>query len=149
LGPPARRRLTNVLLAKAAVDLLFVCALVAGFYYAAFRPSFRGSLDHADASGVRGWVVDKSEPGRRVEVQLYLDGRFAAAAEASAPRPDVAAKGFAPDERHGFDFRLGPLPPGEHEARVYAVHASAGRRRTLQQIGNAAKFVTREEDSSR
>jgi hypothetical protein len=142
----ARGRLVNVLLAKAAVDLLFVCALAAGFHYAAFRPSFRGSLDHADAHSVRGWVLDKSEPGRRVEVQLYLDGRLAASAEASEPRPDVAAKGYAPDERHGFVFALGALTPGEHEARVYAVHASdGGRRRTLQQIGGAMKFSVREE----
>lgn len=145
LSAPSRRRLVNLLLAKAAVDLLFVCALAAGFYYAAFRPSFRGSLDHADARSVRGWVLDKSEPGRRVEVQLYLDGRPAAAAEASAPRPDVAAKGYAPDDRHGFVFLLGPQPPGVHEARVYAVHASAGgRRRTLQQVGDPIKFIVGE-----
>lgn len=145
LSPRARRRLVNLLLAKAAVDLLFVCALAAGSHYAAFRPSFRGSLDRADAEGVRGWVLDRAEPGRRVEVQLYLDGRLAASAEASEPRPDVAARGYARDDRHGFVFRLGALPPGEHEARVYAVHASAGgRRRTLQQIGHAARFVVRE-----
>jgi hypothetical protein len=145
LSHGARRRLVNVLLAKAAVDLVFVCALAAGFHYAAFRPSFRGSLDHADAQSVRGWVMDRSEPGRRVEVQLYLDGRLAASAEASEPRPDVAASGLAPGEGYGFVFRLGPQTPGEHEARVYAVHASAGgRRRTLQQIGPAMKFVAGE-----
>jgi len=145
LSSRARRLLVNLLLAKAAVDLLFVCALAAGSHYAAFRPSFRGSLDHADAGSVRGWVMDRAEPNRRVEVQLYLDGRLAASAEASEPRPDVAARGYAPDDRHGFDFRLEPLAPGEHEARVYAVHASAGgRRRTLQQIGPAMKFVVGE-----
>jgi hypothetical protein len=146
LRPAARRRLFNLLLAKAAVDLIFVCALAAGFYYAAFRPSFRGSLDHADAQSVRGWVVDKRDPGRRVEVQLYVDGRLAAAGEADAPRPDVAAEGYAEDERHGFVFPLEALPPGEHEARVYAVHASAaGSRRTLQQIGRATRFVVKDE----
>jgi hypothetical protein len=145
LSPRARRRLVNLLLAKAAVDLLFVCALAAGSHYAAFRPSFRGSLDHADAASVRGWVLDRAEPGRRVEVQLYIDGRPAASAEASEPRPDVAARGYARDERHGFVFLLDRLPPGEHEARVYAVHASdGGRRRTLQQIGGATRFVVRE-----
>ena len=138
----ARRRLVNLLLAKAAVDLLFVCALAAGFYYAAFRPSFRGSLDHADARSVRGWVMDKAEPERRVEVQLYLDGRLAASAEASEPRPDVAASGLAPGAGYGFVFPLGPQAPGEHEARVYAVHVSGGgRRRTLQQIGPTRRFT--------
>jgi hypothetical protein len=141
LRPGARRRLFNVLLAKAAFDLLFVCALAAGFYYTAFHPSFRGSLDHADAQSVRGWVVDKRDPGRRVEVHLYLDGRAVASARADAPRPDVSAKGYADDTHHGFVFLLDPLPPGEHEARVYAAHESAaGRRRTLQQIGNSIRF---------
>lgn len=150
LPPRARRRLVNLLLGKAAFDLLFACALAAGFHYAAFRPSFRGALDYADARSVRGWVVDKSEPGRRVEVQLYLNGRFAAASTADTPRPDVAAEGFAPDERHGFVFDLEAPPPGRYEARVYAVRESAaGRRRTLQQIGHAAGFVVREVDGAR
>ena len=139
--PLTRRRLVNLLLAKAACDLLFVSALAAGFYYAAFRPTFQGSLDHADAQSVRGWVVDKRDPGRRVEVHLYLDGRAVAAGRADAPRPDVAAKGYAADADHGFVFQLDALPAGEHEARVYAAHESAeGRRRTLQQIGDAIKF---------
>lgn len=143
--PEAQRRLVHLLLAKAALDLLFVCALATGFYYVAFRPTLRGSLDHADAHSVRGWVVDKRDLGRRVEVQLYIDGRHAASAAADAPRPDVSAKGFAADERHGFVFILGELPPGEHEARVYAAHESAGgRRRTLQQIGRTMRFVVRE-----
>jgi len=142
LPPRARRRLLNLLLGKAAFDLLFACALTVGFHYAAFRPTFRGALDEADARGVRGWVVDKSEPSRRVEVQLYLNGRFAASATADEPRPDVSAGGFAPDERHGFVFDLDAPPPGRYEARVYAVRESAGgRRRTLQQIGHAAGFV--------
>jgi hypothetical protein len=141
--PDARRRLSNLLLAKATFDLLFVCALAASFYYAAFRPSFRGALDHADATSVRGWVVDKRDPARRVEVHLYVDGRFALAGRADAPRPDVQARGYAADTHHGFVLRLAPLPPGEHEARVYAAHESAaGRRRTLQQIGDALRFKT-------
>ena len=138
LGPDARRRLVNLLLGKAALDLLFVCALAAGFHYAAFRPSFRGALDHADARSVRGWVVDRSEPGRRVEVQLYLDGRFVASAVADRPR-----EGSAQEGGHGFVFRLDPPPPGEHEARVYALHAPAeGRRHTLQQLGSPVRFVS-------
>lgn len=145
LRPNARARLVNLLLAKAAFDLLFVCALAAAFYYAAFRPTLRGSLDHADAESVRGWVVDKSEPSRRVEVQLYLDGQLAGAGLADRPRPDVSARGLAEDDRHGFVFELGTLPPGEHEARVYALHTSAaGRRRTLQQIGGAIRFESRQ-----
>jgi hypothetical protein len=141
LALAARRRLTTLLFAKLTLDLLFVAALAVYTHAVAFHPFFSGSLDSADGAGVRGWVVDRARPDAAVEVQLYVDGRFVADALADQPRPDVSAKGYAPDERHGFIFMPGPLARGEHEARVYAVHASrAGARRTLQQIGSAFRF---------
>jgi hypothetical protein len=140
-----RARLTRLLLAKLTLDLFFVAALAVYTHAVAFRPFYSGSLDYADSQSVRGWVVDRAEPSAAVEVQLYLDGRFAASAFADEPRPDVAERGFARDERHGFVFNLGPTRPGEHEARVYAVHASrGGARRTLQQIGRALRFTSRQ-----
>jgi hypothetical protein len=139
-----RARLTKLLLAKLTLDLLFVAALAVYTHAVAFRPFYSGSLDYADSRSVRGWVVDRAEPASAVEVQLYVDGRFAAAARADEQRPDVFEKGFAEDERHGFVFSLGTVQPGEHEARVYAVHASrAGARRTLQQIGGSLRFTSR------
>ncbi|HKG15192.1 MAG TPA: hypothetical protein VKB12_17850 [Pyrinomonadaceae bacterium] len=139
-----RARLTRLLLAKLTLDLLFVAALAVYTHAVAFRPFYSGSLDYADSKSVRGWVVDRSEPAASVEVQLYVDGGFAAAALAAEPRPDVFEKGYAEDERHGFVFNLGRTQPGEHEARVYAVHASrGGSRRTLQQIGGALRFTSR------
>jgi hypothetical protein len=139
-----RARLTKLLLAKLTLDLIFVAALAVYTHAVAFRPFYSGSLDYADSRSVRGWVVDRAEPASAVEVQLYVDGGFAADALAGEPRPDVFEKGFAEDEHHGFVFRLGPMQPGEHEARVYAVHASrAGARRTLQQIGGALRFTSR------
>jgi hypothetical protein len=139
-----RARLTRLLLAKLTLDLLFVAALAVYTHAVAFRPFYSGSLDYADSKSVRGWVVDRSEPAASVEVQLYVDGSFAAAALAGEPRPDVFEKGYAEDERHGFVFNLGNMRAGEHEARVYAVHASrGGARRTLQQIGGALRFTSR------
>ena len=139
-----RARLMKLLLAKLTLDLLFVAALAVYTHAVAFRPFYSGSLDYADSRSVRGWVVDRAEPASAVEVQLYVDDRFAAAALAAEPRPDVFEKGFAQDERHGFVFNLGPLQAGEHEARVYAVHASRGEtRRTLQQIGRSLRFTSR------
>lgn len=144
-APAARRRLQTLLLAKLTLDLLFVAALAVYTHAVAFHPFFSGSLDSADAAGVRGWVVDRTQPGAAVEVQLYVDGRFVSEALADRPRPDVSAKGFAPDERHGYVFTLDPpLVSGGHEARVYAVHASrGGARRTLQQIGSAFRFTVK------
>jgi hypothetical protein len=142
LSHAASRRLTTLLFAKLALDLLFVAALAVYTHSDAFHPLFSGALDNADGSSVRGWVVDRARPDAPVEVQLYVDGKFVSDAPADQPRPDVSAKGFAPDERHGFVFTLDPPLRGEHEARVYAVHASrGGARRTLQQIGSPFRFT--------
>jgi hypothetical protein len=139
-----RSLLTRLLFAKLTLDLLFVAALAVYTHAVAFHPFYSGSLDYADSKSVRGWVVDRSEPGAAVEVQLYVDDSFAAASLADEQRPDVFEKGFAQDERHGFVFNLGPVRAGEHEARVYAVHASRGEtRRTLQQIGGSLRFTVK------
>ena len=137
----ARRRLVNLLVGKSVLEVLLVAALAVAFYHAAFNPSFRGALDLATPLSVEGWVVDASRPASRVEVQLYLDGRFAASGYAEQPRPDVRDAGWAPDELHGFRFPVNVTEAGEHEARVYAVHVSGGgARRTLQLVGRPLRF---------
>lgn len=144
LSTAARRRLTTLLFAKLVLDLIFVAALAVYTHAVAFHPFFSGALDNADSTSVRGWVVDRAQPDAAVEVQLYVDGRFVSDSQADQPRPDVSAKGFAPGERHGFVFILDPPLRGEHEARVYAIHASRGdTRRTLQQIGSPFHFTAR------
>jgi hypothetical protein len=141
LAPASRKRLTTLVIAKLTLDLLFVCALAVYYHSVAFHPFFSGSLDQADGESVRGWVVDRARPESAVEVQLYVDGKFVADGFADQPRPDVSAKGYAPDDRHGFVFAFDRPMYGEHEARVYAVYPSrAGTRRTLQQIGSAYHF---------
>lgn len=141
LPPQGRRRLTNLLIGKLLLEALFVCALAVTFHFLAFHPFFRGWLDHADAQTVWGWAVDAAQPAARVEVQLYIDGRFVASRLADDARPDVLAARHANDERHGFVFATPPLAPGEHEARVYVVHESArGTRRTMQQLGAPKRF---------
>lgn len=139
--PRARARLTNFLIAKSILEALFVGALAVGFYLTAFTPFFRGSLDVANAGHVAGWVVYKAEPHSRVEVQLYIDGRFVGNRTADLARPDVKAAGRAEDDNHGFVFETPTLSAGQHEARVYAVHLSGeGQRRTLQLIGKPLVF---------
>jgi hypothetical protein len=141
-GPEARKRLTNYLIVKSIIEILFVGALAIGFYLTAFAPFFRGALDTADARNIAGWVVNQAEPQGHVEVQLYIDGQFAGDSRADVARPDVKAAGRALDERHGFVFDTPPLANGEHEARVYAVHESGqGQRRTLQLIGKPLHFT--------
>jgi hypothetical protein len=134
-------RLARYLIAKAIIEALLVGALAVAFYLTAFNPFFRGTVDEADHQHVYGWAVNERVPGQRVEVQLYVDGRFVASRMADLPRPDVRAAGRAQDERHGFSFDTPPLDPGEHEARVYVVHESGeGARRTLQLLGNPKRF---------
>ncbi|MDT7687475.1 MAG: hypothetical protein QOE46_234 [Acidobacteriota bacterium] len=136
-SPSVRRSLAVAVFAKLTLDLIFVGVLAVYAHAVAFNASCDGALDHADAQGVSGWVSDSAHPGASVEVQLYVDGNFAGAGLA-----DTAAQGSATKERLGFDFKPEPLRPGEHEARVYAVHTSRGdTRRTLQQIGNPLRFV--------
>ena len=140
--PSKRARLAHFLIAKATIETLFVGALAVGFYLTAFTPYFRGSLDVADSRHVAGWVVNEREPQARVEVQLYIDGRFVDNRAADIARPDVLAAGRSTDEGHGFVFDTPPLPAGEHEARVYAVHASGdGERRTLQLLNKPLTFT--------
>jgi hypothetical protein len=126
-----------------------VCATAAaGAYavwveYSSFPPHFRGFGEVTRKGEVAGWAVDASRPDERVEVELYVDGRFVAHGVALLPRPDVVAAGRAADPACGYRFPLPPLAEGPHEARVYALHAPGGRaRRTLKQLGDPLRFDT-------
>ena len=155
VAPVLKTRLTNLLIGKSLVEALFVGALAVGFYLTAFTPYFRGTLDYADGRKVAGWVVNQADENSYVEVQLYIDGRFAGHGTANQSRPDVKAAGRAESEDHGFVFDTPPLPAGQHEARVYAVHMSGeGQRRTLQLVGKPLAFTiaaqeTKEDEAAR
>ncbi len=144
-GPRGGRAalLIKFLVVKSIIDVLFVGVLAASYDLRVFNPYLRGSVDDAGPEWVRGWVVDQSAPGERVEVQLYIDGRFADSRAADSPRPDLVAAGVAEDERHSFFFYTPPLEPGEHEARVYAVHRGReGNRRALHLLGRPLRFTS-------
>ena|SRR5918911_774643 len=144
----SRARLTHLLVAKSIIEALFVAAIAVVFYYTAFNPYFRGWSDAADARQIIGWVTNEAAPKESVEVQLYIDGRFVADRLANRSRPDVLAAGRSQTEACGFQFDTPPLAAGEHEARIYAVHASAGgARRTLQLIGLPLRFQINQEEA--
>jgi len=128
----ARGRLLKLITAKLALDLLFVCALAAYTYAVTYRTGFAGELEHADGLGVSGWVADLESPGAPVELQLFLNGRFAAS---------FMAYDFSGEQRRAFVFRFEQPRYGEYEARVYAVREGrGGARRTLQQLGEPRHF---------
>ena len=132
-----------------SVFAALVCAtLAAGAYvvwveYRSFPPHFRGFGEVTRRGEVAGWAVDASRPGARVEVELYVDGRFAGHGVAVLPRPDVVAAGRATDPDCGYRFPLPVLAEGPHEARVYALHAPGpADLRTLKQLGDPLRFDT-------
>ncbi len=139
-----RFKLFRLLIAKGILEILFVGALAVTFFYVSFPPHFHG-WGEATSDSIAGWVVNESAPWDRVELQLFIDGKFVANGVANLPRPDVLAAGWSRDQWNGYQFRLPPLSEGVHEARVYAIHpSSAGIRRTLQQVGNPIRFVLNE-----
>src|SRR5215207_4286371 len=111
--------------------------------YSSFPPHFRGFGEVTRGGEVAGWAVDPTNPGARVEVELYVDGRFVAHGVAALPRPDVVAAGRATEPDCGYRFPLPALAEGAHEARVYALHAPGpAERRTLKQLGDPLRFAT-------
>jgi hypothetical protein len=135
----ARRRLAMLIAAKLMLDLLFVGAFALYTHAVTFRHSFEGALEHIDGNGARGWVVDHERPGEPVELQLFLNGKFAAANVARAPLPDAMTGATPGGARLAFVFELDRH--GEYEARVYAVREGrGGARRTLHQIGESVYF---------
>jgi hypothetical protein len=136
-----RQRLFQFLLGKSVVEALLVTVLGVSFYLVVSNPHLRGWLDQADSQAIAGWVVDEKSAGTRVEIQLFIDDRFIESGVANTFRPDVHASQRADDDWHGFVFKTPQLPPGTHEARVYAIHRGASvERRTLQIIGKPIKF---------
>jgi hypothetical protein len=141
MNDKSRARLIHLLISKSMAEALLITTVVVGFYFATTNPNLRGVLDDADRSLVTGWVVDEGNPSARVEVQLFVDDRFAGDVTANQYRPDVHNAKRADDDWHGFAFQTPQLLPGEHQARVYAVHSNgAGTRRTLQLIGKPYTF---------
>ena len=136
-------KLVNIIIGKAFIEALLVGAIAVGFYAQAFPPTFRGWGEVLDGSqSIAGWAVNNATAEERVEVQLFVDGRFVESQIASISRPDVKAAGWARDEWHGYKFELRALNAGAHEARIYALHPSGdGVRQTLQMLGDPIRFV--------
>jgi hypothetical protein len=137
--------LINILIGKAIIETLLVGAISVGFYISAFPPTFHGWGEAIPSSRtISGWAVNSASAWERVEVHLFVDGKFAANQTANDSRPDVKAAGWAKDEWHGYSFQLPEMSPGQHQAHVYAVHGSGNEKRyTLQLLGDPLAFEVR------
>jgi hypothetical protein len=134
-------KLASALIAKSIAETVLVAVIGIVFYLTAFPPYFHG-WGEAVNGNILGWAVDQSQPWRRVDVQLFIDGKFVAATAANQSRPDVIRQGWSSDEWHGYVFPVPTLAAGLHEARVYAVHASDNsKRQTLQLLGDPIRLL--------
>ncbi len=150
MAPHHRSNLIHLLIGKSVIEALLVTGVCVGFFFATTNPYLRGWVDRGDNQTVSGWAVDDANPATRVELQLFIDGRFVSDRLAADFRPDVHGANRADDDWHGFIFSTPQLHDGEHEARVYAVYASpGGGRRTLQLIGKPLQFKTTQEQAKR
>jgi hypothetical protein len=138
-------QLVNLLIAKSVLETILVGTIAVVVYLKAFPPTFKGWGEAVAASqSISGWAVSDADPWRRVEVQLFVDGKLVGTQVAYLSRPDVVAAGWARDEWHGYSFVVPRLSSGVHEARVYALHSSGnGARYTLQLLGDPIQFEVR------
>ncbi len=135
-------KLVNLLIVKSILDTILVATIAVVVYVNAFPPTFHGWGEAVvQEKRIAGWAVNDADPWARVEVQLFIDGKFVGTQLAQLSRPDVVVAGWSKDEWHGYSFSLADLKRGTHEARVYAVHASgSGARYTLQLLGDPIRF---------
>jgi hypothetical protein len=134
------KKLVNLLVAKSILETIFVGTLAVVVYTKLFPPTFHGWGEVVvESRSISGWAVNDLDPWQRVEVQLFIDGKFVGTQVAQLSRPDVAAAGWAKDEWHGYSFVVNGFGGGMHEARVYALHRS-GERYSLRMLGDPIKF---------
>lgn len=136
---PSRSQLVNLLIAISILQTIFVGVLAVVVWTKAFPPTFHGWGEAIGSQAIAGWAVNNGAPWERVEVQLFIDGKFYGSQVAEGSRRDVLLRGWAKDEWHGYNFAVTDLASGNHEARVYALHRS-GNRMTLQLLGDPIRF---------
>jgi hypothetical protein len=140
------RRLTRLLLLKSLAELLLVAALAASLFLIDVRAGLTGGIERVEGGTLKGWVEGGGDEAA-VEIQLFIDGRFASSALAERVEPARDLQRAEADSRHHFTFQLAVPPDAEHEARAYAVTGGReGVRRTLTLLGQPVRFrIAREE----
>jgi hypothetical protein len=136
-------KLLRAIIAKTFIEILFVCAVASLAAFSIFSPLLRGAIDVADQSRVAGWAHDPLAPGEPIEVQLFIDGNFAAAKRADERRDDLVRAGAAKHPNHGFSFDVGllNLSEGVHTAQVYAARKAPGAHQVLIPISKSLRTI--------
>ena len=135
-------RLLRAVIAKTFLELILVCAVVSFAAFTSFNPRLRGAIDAADQTRVAGWAYDPHTPAEALEVQLFIDGQFAASRRADERRDDLVQANATTNPAHGFSFAVEPLrlAPGKHMAQVYVVRQSIGQYKTLLPLVAGPRF---------
>lgn len=134
-------RLTRLLVAKFAFDFLFLIAVVIAYGYSSLPPPYRGWTDVATAGAVSGWVCKADSIDSPVEVQLFVDNKFAGRTTTGLERADILDKYPAMGRTCGFRIEMPPLAAGEHSLRVFAVDLSGTRAGpTFRQVGQTVTW---------
>ncbi|MFN7931326.1 MAG: hypothetical protein U0Y68_26035 [Blastocatellia bacterium] len=125
--------LLRAVLAKAGLEFLLLLLVVSYAAYSHLNPPIRGAIDVTDATRIAGWAYDPREPNTPLEVQLFVDDKFASERRADEPREDLVRAAAAQNPAHGFTFAVPPLQllKGRHRITVYALRAGGGQNKTL------------------
>lgn len=86
--------------------------------------NYFGFLDYADCSGASGWVYSPQQIYTAQQVQLFVDGNYAATVTANWNRPDVAAAGYGTGY-YGYGWTYPAPIYGTHTIRARAVGAGS------------------------
>ena len=101
-----------------------IATLVAFAWWRARR--IEGAVEDRSQPEIRGWILDRSDPGRKSRVAIHVNGSLREVIVAGEQRADIARwKGT--DGHHGF---LWPVPETEAAAgarRIDILHADTGR----------------------
>jgi hypothetical protein len=134
---PTAARLLGAVIAKAFLELLFVCTVITLAAFSNFNPSLRGEIENADAQRVEGWVHDPLAGTGPMDVQLWIDHRFFATMRTE----DETGAEAIQNGKCKFQFTLGTqLSPGRHRAEVYVVRKTARGYKTLLPISKQKRF---------
>jgi hypothetical protein len=134
-------RWIHLILGLLIATTLAIVSLTVYWNLVYFPPEFTGWGEVTRDQTIAGWAINRRDPTKRVQVQLYIDDQLNGQAVAELPRPDVVQAGWTRDERCGYVFPIPALGPGVHEARIYGTYTvSGGKYVTLLMTGEPLRF---------
>jgi hypothetical protein len=77
---------------------------------------YEGALQKADCQGGYGWIVNKSNLPQSVKYEIQLNGKVIKTGIADSLNPE--SQRYFGTSKHGFSFKLPPLPDGEHTLKI-------------------------------